>query len=1052
MATGMKSQKNGTKKKGAVVAVLCVVILALLAAAFYFFYWKDRNDTQKPAASEGSVSKTGTTELAYTDLLAEQTKIDSELKEELKKGYTLEEPKVVVNPYGNAPLTAMVLFSTTEETTVKAVIHGKDGQNDITVTFPSEKDHALPIYGLYNNAATVVDFTLEDGTTKSIEIQTEQAEIDWTAEDKAAPAADRVAFAAIHAAGGQYTGAAYDSAKDIRWLLSGISDLKVIRSKGNGRLQAAVEVEINGAKTSAVIYEMDLCGKIYEISCIDTKEAAAWVHEEAADAVTAMYPDGYSFKLGTKGEYSGSLGRTEAAEAPAYDTEKAKDIDFTLSALTHSYDRIAAAGSWKETSADAALVFVSQTGNKVYSFQIPQTGSDFSVWVTPESLEGGYSYDIFLYNQGVTYATGKYVTLLIDTRTAEENEGAQLAVYDLKERTYGLTALNPDKTIQSETITTEKSKVTETAEIQAQLTAELTSGSYTLEAPMTILNPFQNTPLSAVILFQTEDEVQVKVTVKGKTEEASIVSVLDAGKDHQVPVVGLYPDYENEVVLELLDKNGNTTEKKSVKIQTEALPDTLKDIVHADYVDDNTQMGLMLISGLKTPYLYAFDRAGEIRWYCTDNTVYYGAFPLANGNFLMEADNVLMPNASMPNSPEFYEMDFLGRAHRVYYFPEGVHHEIKEKEPDGNFMIATNSQNGYEQDMIQEIDRKTGAVVKSLDITKLFEGCEYIDRNDWTHINTVSYDADTDTILISMRNVSAGVRINWSTDEIEWILGDPDMWKGTKWEDKVLTPVGDITWHYEQHTVYEIKEDVDNNPDTIHVMLFDNHNPAHRDVPNFDGIRKSYVALYSINTKDWTVTQDHRYELELSKITSDFQWDAETQRVFAVGAYLAKTLEHDAVGIVYEYDFDSEEKLSRFLIGHRFYRGYNLHLDLNDYAAPLEVEENYHLGELHAPVEVEARNLATKRNFTTSKVTFHLVDQMLYIYAPDHSYTQVIFNGTEHTYVYSIADIKQMQRNGSAYDYRLPIPLNGLAADTYSMQIVYNDKLYNISHQITVTE
>ena len=44
----------------------------------------------------------------------------------------------------------------------------------------------------------------------------------------------------------------------------------------------------------------------------------------------------------------------------------------------------------------------------------------------------------------------------------------------------------------------------------------------------------------------------------------------------------------------------------------------------------------------------------------------------------------------------------------------------------------------------------------------IFSG-KYEDRVDWTHLNTVSYQSETDTIVISPRNLESVVKLNWTT-------------------------------------------------------------------------------------------------------------------------------------------------------------------------------------------------------------------------------------------------------------------------------------------------
>lgn len=1310
--------KKSTKGFVSVICILFIVVVGI------FVYRMDDNadNNKEKETTKNEEAKNAQTEVEYVDPLAQQTKIEKDLKKEVKNGYKLEEPFVVVNPYGNSPLTAMVIFTTENETAVKAVIKGKTEDNNIEVTFESGKEHILPIYGLYINDTTQVELTLDDGTTKRLEIKTENIdtllkEAEVTTAEKSKINSDFLTFVAImQVDGGSYSSVAYDNAGDIRWLLTGGETVRPYKIAANGHLLICTEDMIEPYYYMSGIYEMDMCGKIYNtyfmsggmhhdfyelengnlLVCGDREDFSTvedyiveidrntgeivweldlkdvfndkdggsinrsdhdWFHNNTidylpeqdlillsgrhVDAVVAiekskkelkwilgdpegwknidkkyfftpvegdddfewqyaqhesvfvdannillfdngagrtkvgkedqavsgkdvysravqykvdtdnmtieqvweygkdrggawysvnisgseylgndnywvtsgavryntetdtydvdytemgnnitrtaymsqiagdklvyeikfpgfafrsyrrtLYPENYTFKLGAEGQYKGDLGKVQSIKNPEkLDPENAKKIDFEITALTNSYAKLNVAGNWAKTEDDAALVLVDEKGNAT-SFKIDKplydmgTGKDmFAIWITPESLESGHTYDIYLYNNGVTYATKQYINILTDTSTSKVSFGSQYALYDIAERTYSLTNSEASKINNVETsIKTDVSAPVKTAKIDKQLTTELESGAYTLGAPSVIQNPFQNTPLTAMILFNTTDEVQVRVTVKGKDSKNDITSVLDATKSHRVPVIGMYADYENEILLEVLDSAGKVTDSNTVKITTDALPDTLKNVVVADKEAEKTAIGLMMINGLKTPYLYAFDSAGDIRWYHTQKFEYYGAFPLVNGNVLVEVDDILFPNASMPNSPEFHEMDFMGRVYNIYHFPEGVHHDIMEKEPNGNLMIASNSNNGYEQDMVQEIDRKTGKVVKTLDFTKLMEGCGYIDDDDWAHINTVSYDKDTDSILISPRNLSSAIRINWTTDEIMWIISTPDMWEGTKYEDKVLKPIGEINWHYEQHTIYEIKEDLDNNPDTIHIALYDNHSISHRAQESFDNNKKSYVKIYNVNPTKMTVELMKVYEAEHSKITSNYIYESEEGRMFSVNANLRKATDNNSFGVIYEYDYETQGVLGRYLISHKFYRGYNIKLDLNTYAKEYTLNENYYKGELHAPVKIaEADVKKVKTDLTIKKeATFRMIDNVLYVKAVDHSITQIIFTGKNNTYVYNLADIKMMQSNGRDYKYQFPVPLSSLESDEYTIMMVYNDNLYNVNETVTV--
>src|SRR5699024_7841412 len=72
----------------------------------------------------------------------------------------------------------------------------------------------------------------------------------------------------------------------------------------------------------------------------------------------------------------------------------------------------------------------------------------------------------------------------------------------------------------------------------------------TLVDPYVNVDPYDRSPLTALIIFNTKKDATVSFTVKGKTPDVNISHSLDEErKRHVIPVVGLYPDTENEVNL-----------------------------------------------------------------------------------------------------------------------------------------------------------------------------------------------------------------------------------------------------------------------------------------------------------------------------------------------------------------------------------------------------------------------------------------------------------------------------------------------------------------------
>ena len=105
--------------------------------------------------------------------------------------------------------------------------------------------------------------------------------------------------------------------------------------------------------------------------------------------------------------------------------------------------------------------------------------------------------------------------------------------------------------------------------VEKQNEKDYNTEGYTIDNPNVVLNPYDISPLSALVLFETEQEETVKVTIKGKDALTTYTHTFEAAKKHFLPIYGLYADKENEVVISY----GKVS--KTIKIKTDKLPDDL---------------------------------------------------------------------------------------------------------------------------------------------------------------------------------------------------------------------------------------------------------------------------------------------------------------------------------------------------------------------------------------------------------------------------------------------------------------------------------------------
>ena len=112
---------------------------------------------------------------AYMD---EAAQIRSDISLELAQGYTPEDPLVIVDPFGLSPLTALLGFTTEEDTAVSLTVLGRIPQADISQDFGIfRKIHLLPVLGLYGGEENRVELRIRNSqgeeTRTTLKIRTE---------------------------------------------------------------------------------------------------------------------------------------------------------------------------------------------------------------------------------------------------------------------------------------------------------------------------------------------------------------------------------------------------------------------------------------------------------------------------------------------------------------------------------------------------------------------------------------------------------------------------------------------------------------------------------------------------------------------------------------------------------------------------------------------------------------------------------------------------------------------------------------------------------------
>ena len=398
----------------------------------------------------------------------------------------------------------------------------------------------------------------------------------------------------------------------------------------------------------------------------------------------------------------------------------------------------------------------------------------------------------------------------------------------------------------------EAEQIISLVEKQSVLEDELDCTGYTIDNAKVVLNPYQISPLTALIMFETDVEVAPTVTIVGKDENTTFTHEFEESKSHYLSIYGLYPDSENEVIVSFLDT------EKTFTIKTEALPDDF--ILPTSVKGNKDSLGneLYFFSPSSSGYTSAYDVNGDVRWYLTINAL-WEINRLSNGHLMVSTERRV-------NSPYYmsglYEMDLLGKIYKEISLEGGYHHDYFEM-PNGNLLVASdefNNDYGTVEDVIVEVDISSGDIIKTWDLKDILNMEDGKSENwvdyDWFHNNSVWYDDATDSITLSGRHQDAVINIDYDTGSLNWIIGDSTNWS-EEYQKYFFTPVGDdFEWQWSQHAAMITPEG--------YVFILDNGNNKSKIKEEYVPAEESYTrgVMYKIDTDKMTIEQIWEYGKE----------------------------------------------------------------------------------------------------------------------------------------------------------------------------------------------
>ncbi|UOR11461.1 aryl-sulfate sulfotransferase [Halobacillus amylolyticus] len=442
------------------------------------------------------------------------------------------------------------------------------------------------------------------------------------------------------------------------------------------------------------------------------------------------------------------------------------------------------------------------------------------------------------------------------------------------------------------TVSADTELINEQDSIENVINTTYSQRNYNFNDPLVIPDPYGIAPLTALVKFETEEPLEITVTVNGK-EDAADISETFSGyeKSHEIPVLGLYPDYENTVMIEGKREDG-TVITKGLTINTDPLPEDFltTELIEADREKMENGLTFIIPSSM---YAYAVDSNADVRWYST--------LPNSHVFKRMENSNLIFLTEKTDKYNQLVEMNMLGQVSNAYVVEhsnyEGwgvIHHDVIEL-PGGNLLATTHDTSQYIEDEMIEIDRQSGDLVDQLNMRNILPEDFYQEYDgpseedgDWFHQNAIWYDELEGDILVSSRHQSTVLEMSYPEGEIDWILAAHEGWP-EDYQQYLLEPVGqNFKFPGGPHAVMTLP-DQDNNEATKDILLFDNNIAITR---GDESVSEEYSrgVQYRINTQEMTVKEiwaygEQRGKSFYSSIVSDANFLSETGNRLITSGY-----------------------------------------------------------------------------------------------------------------------------------------------------------------------
>lgn len=287
---------------------------------------------------------------------------------------------------------------------------------------------------------------------------------------------------------------------------------------------------------------------------------------------------------------------------------------------------------------------------------------------------------------------------------------------------------------------------------QDEKVLEYIEDNYTIDNSKIIINPYYINPLSALIIFNTPNNIDLEILLNDEEYQT-----IENEKEFIIPIIYLKEDYNNKITLRA------NNEEYNYYLKTDKLIETNISI-------NSNKNSKYLVSSPNSDIKHSiFDAKGNLIWY----------LDLDSSDFLEEYDDESFiigveetkENANVVTQSGIYIIDYLGKIIKRIDTEYSYHHEAIFK--DG-YAYLLGTKGNIPMNLIYKLNLDDASIQDEIDIYELLiaenpQIKTYLDTlTNGLFINSLDYlDGN---LLISIRNLNTVMSINSKNSNINWII------------------------------------------------------------------------------------------------------------------------------------------------------------------------------------------------------------------------------------------------------------------------------------------